>query len=477
MATISSPGIGSGLDVNSIVSKLMTIEQRPLTALATKEASYQADISAYGTLSAKLSALQDAASALIPSVGQSAYDKFATFNATVADSTIASATTSGATAIGSYSLEVTALAKALSIASMTYAGGSSATVANLVNPGDTATLTITSGSQTTNVVITQSNNTLAGVRDAINASGAGVTASIINGTGGSQLVISGNTTGAANEFSISGAVTDLNFTPGTNPAYDANTPPTSGQGMAYLQRGADASVLFNGIQVTSSSNTFTNIVDGLNLTVQKQTAANSPTTVSVSRSSSGLTKTLQALISAYNAVNSSVHDLGAYDPTTKKAGALNGDSTLRSIQSQFHAAINSTPTGLAGASLQHLSDIGVTVQKDGSLALDTSKLQKALDKDTSGVANLVAAYGTAFKNVTKTMTDSGGLIASRTDGINRLIKDIGNQRDALNVRLTRIEANYRAQFNALDALVASMNQTSTYLQQQLSALSKLNSNG
>lgn len=472
MATISSPGIGSGLDVNTIVSKLMTIEQQPLTALAKKEAAYQSDISAYGTLRSKLSALHDASAALVPAIGQNAYDKFATFSASVADGTIASATTSGSTAIGSYSLEVRSLAQALGVASRTYAGGTSSPVANLVNPGDTANIAITLGGQTTNVVIGQSNNTLAGVRDAINAAGAGVTASIINSTGGSQLVITSTSTGAANEFSISGDVADLNFTPGSSSAYDPQNPPASGQGMAYLQRGADASVLFNGIQVTSSSNTFTNIVDGLNLTVQKQSASGTPTTVSVSRSSSGLTTQLQAFIKTYNDLNSSIHSLGSYDATTKQAGALNGDSTLRSIQSQLRAVINSTPTSLAGAPLQRLSDIGVSVQKDGSLALDTTKLQKALDNNTGAVANLVAAYGKSFSDASTSMTGSGGIIASRTDGINRMIKNIGNQRDALNVRLTQIEANYRAQFNALDTLVASMNQTSTYLQQQLAALTK-----
>ncbi|MBL0207798.1 MAG: flagellar filament capping protein FliD [Propionivibrio sp.] len=460
---ITSTGIGSNLDVEGIITKLMAIEQKPLTALSTKEAGFQAKISALGSLKGTLSALQGAASALIPDTGSSAFDKFSVFNTTIADTNIASATTASSAVAGTYSLEVTQLAQQHRIATKTGVGNPFDSSNKLVGGGGTLTITLdtlgeSSPTKTTALNIADG-ATPEGIRDAINAAKAGVSATVINGTAGKQLVLVSDTVGSDQNITLSG-IAGLSYDgPGGNT--DQFTELQAAQGSKFK---------LNGIEISANSNTISTAIDGITLNLLKKSETDVATTLTVSRDNSSLEAGVNALVKAYNDFNTTANSLGSYNATTKVAGTLNGDSTLRAAQSILRSAVGNALAGLTDATLKRLSDIGVSMQKDGSLAVNSTKLSAAIKTNLTGVANLVAAYGSIFKTATDGLVGTNGSITTRTAGINTSIKGLGKQSEAIVTRLALIEARYRKQFTALDVAVGQLKQTSDYLTQQLANL-------
>lgn len=480
---VSSLGVGSGLDLNGLLTSLMQAEQQPLVSLQKKEASYQARISALGSLKGALASLQTAAQGFIPTTGQTALNKYASFSTTVADTTIASATASTGAVAGVYSLEISALASAHRLTSpdTTNIAGTAALAAGLATGGtlkiELGTLTGTSPAlafaadtaRELNIAVT-AGATLENVRDAINtaATDGRVSATIVNGTNGKQLVLSSSKSGTANVMKLSG-IGGLDFDP-------------SGAGSGTLsqaaanggQAAANAAFKLNGIPATSSTNTVTGVLDGVTLTLAK-TNIGTPTSVTVTKdSTTSLTTAINSFVKAYNDAAKSMKDLGYYDADTKKAGALQGDSTLRGAQSQVRTLLQTTAGGTSV--YQTLTDVGVSLQKDGTLKLDTTKLNTAVAADYAGVTSLVSTLGSRFKDGLEGLVGSSGNITAATDSANRLIKDLGKRQTALLDRLTQVEARYRKQFSALDTLVASMNKTSAYLSQQLANLPGSSSN-
>ncbi len=483
MASISSLGTGSGIDLSGLLTSLMQAEQRPLTILQQKEASYQARISAYGSLKSVLSSLQTASAALVPETGVSASDKFQSASATVADTTIASASATASAVAGTYSLEISALAKLhrLTTPDSTDIGGTEAVANSLAAGGelkielgalssDYATFTADSASEL-NITIA-AGSTLEQVRDAINtaATDGRVSATIINGSNGQQLVLSSGKTGTANVMKLSGDSSlgvGFDFDPTGSASGTGNLSQAAEKGG---QAATDAAFTLNGIAATSSSNTVTGVLDGVTLTLTKQTVADTPTTLTVSKNrSSALTSALNNFIKSYNDASTSMTRLGAYNAETKVASTLTGNSTLRSAQNQVRNMVFATTQGGTSA-YQRLSDIGVSVAKDGTLSLDATKLEKAIAADFAGVASLVSTVGSAFDEGVENLVGTSGSITTATDSTQRQIKDITKQQEAVSIRLIAIEARYRTQFTALDTLIATMNQTSTYLTQQLANL-------
>ena len=465
---LSSPGLGSNLDVSSIVSQLMSLEKQPLTALVKKEAGLQAKISALGSLQGAISALQTAAGNLVPASGTTATQKFTVFKTAVSDTTIASASTASSAVAGTYSLEVTQLAKQHSIATSTTATPFSGTDGTLTT-GGTLTLSLDTTpagaepTKTTDITIADG-ATPENIRDAINNASAGVSAVVINGTAGKQLVLTGDTAGS-NQFITLSGITGL--------AYDPNATPVPADSFVQSQAARGSSFKLNGIAVTAATNTVTTAVDGVTLTLLKGPelpATSLSTTLTISKDNSTLTTGVNALVKALNDFNTTANSLGSYNATTKAAGALNGDSTLRTAQSSFRSSLGNIPSVLSEAKLQRLSDIGVALQKDGKLTVDSTKLSKAIGDDLTGVANLVAAYGSGLKAAADGLVGADGLIAARSAGLSASIKGIGKQSEAISSRLTQIEARYRRQFTSLDTLISGMTTTSNYLTQQLANL-------
>lgn len=404
---ISSAGVGSNLDVSSIISQLMSIEQQPLVALAKKEASYQAKLTAVGTLKGALSNFQAATKNL------SDPSKFQSMKITPADATIISASGSAIAVPGTYSLEVTKLAQAQKLATAGQASSTTTigngtitfdfgTIGN-VPPGTFNSTTgkytdatfASSGSGTKTLTIDATNNSLSGIRDAINSAKIGVTATIVNdgGTSPYRLVLTENSTGKSNSMKISvtgdAALSNLLSHDPTN---------NTGQALTETTTAQNAEFKVDGISVSKSTNTVTDVIQGVTLNLLK-TNSGSPTTVTVATDTSVVMGNVGAFVKAYNDVTQTLKDLSAYNATTKQAAILNGDASVRTIQSQIRNVLNVAVSG--GASVfTDLSQIGVTIQKDGKMAVDNSKLQTAMDNSFKDVAGLFAAVGKASDSLT-----------------------------------------------------------------------------
>ncbi|MCC6532564.1 MAG: flagellar filament capping protein FliD [Burkholderiales bacterium] len=392
---ISSPGIGSNLDVNGIVSQLMALERRPLQALDRKEASFQSQLSAFGTLKGALSKFQEAVHAL------NDVDRFQAYKASVLDSAVATASAADSAAPGSYSLEVTQLARAqklvaLGQASATSTIGSGAVTLEFgtisggtfdsVSGHYTGASFTPDGAGAKSITIGASNNTLAGIRDAINAAKLGVTASIVNDGSGTpyRLALSVNDTGAARSLRISvtgdAALSSLL-------AHD----PAGTQNLAQTAPAADALFKVDGVAVSKSKNTITDVIEGVTLNLTR-TNAGAPTEVGVVRDSGAIKGSVEALVKAYNELDTTLRNLSAYDPATKRGSVLQGDVTLITLQSRIRATLSNALQGVAGG-FDDLSEIGVAFQKSGALTLDAAKFQSALDAAPNDIAALFAALG------------------------------------------------------------------------------------
>jgi len=456
---ISSLGAGSGLNLSGILTSLMQVEQQPLLNLQRKEASYQSRISALGSLSSALAGLQTAAKTLIPTTGQSATDRFASYKASSADSTIATATATTGAGTSTYTLNNIVLAKAEQIRK------TGLTIPTLTDGSQDGTLSIKVGTGAAVAVEVKGGSTLAEVRDAINASTAGVSASIINNGTSDYLVLDAKETGVSNQITVTGS--DANWS-----SFDYTPPATPTPG--YTQNSwteqvaaESASVDINGLTITSSTNTISSAVSGVTVNLIKESTTG--TTVTVTKdTTSALTSSLNAFVKAFNDAAKSMKDLGAYNASTKSAGVLLGDATLRSAKSQVSSFLTKAIGG--SSAYQTLSNIGVALGKDGTLTLDSSKLSKAVESDFAGVSALVAHVGTTFSKGMDGLIGTSGNIPAATDSTNRLIKALTDRQETLSLRLVQIETRYRKQFTALDTLVSSMNKTSNYLTQQLANL-------
>jgi flagellar hook-associated protein 2 len=378
----------------------MSIEQQPLLKLAKQEASFNAKLSAIGSLKGALAAFQTSVQ------GLSDIKKFQAFKVSAADSAVVSATTSSSATPGSYALEVTQLAQAQKLASVGQASStavigtgvitfdfgtiSGGTFDNTTGKYTGASFTSNGGGSKT-VTIGSGDTSLAGIRDAINKAGIGVTASIVNDGGASpyRLVISETSTGKTNSMKISVAgdaalQSLLNHDPASAP---------SGQALTETTAARNAEFKIDGIAISKTTNTVTDAIEGVTLNLAK-TNSGSPTTISVTRDTGSVSTAVNQFITSYNQINATIKQLSAFDANTKTASVLTGDATLRNIQTQVRGVLTSAIDGAAGA-FTRLSDIGVSLQKDGTLALDNSKLQKAMDSNFSGIAGLFAAAGKA----------------------------------------------------------------------------------
>jgi flagellar hook-associated protein 2 len=663
MATAATSATSStNLDVNSIVSQLMAVERQPINKLNVKEASYQTKLSAYGSIKGAVAGFQTAMQSL------SSASRFTKLDAIPSDDTILSATASSIAVAGTYSLEVTSLAQAQKLVA---AGQSSSTAA--IGNGTTTTLTFdfgtinngtldpitkkytgvtsfgSNGNGTKSITIDSNNNSLQSIRDAINAAKMGVTATIINDGGASpyRLALSSDNIGVSNslKISVSGDAAVANLL-----AHD----PAATQNLSEDVTAKNSDFKVNGVSVSKASNSVSDVIQGVTLNLKKITTT--PTAVTVAHDNASVSNSVSAFVKAYNDLSKTLKDISAYNPATKQAAILQGDSTVRSLQSQLRNMLGSPVTWASGA-LATLSQIGISFQKDGSLGLDNAKLNSAIANNVSDIASLFAAVGkgtdslVSYNSVTSnskagsyavnvsqiatqgntvgnsaanttitntnntldiivngvsasitlnagvytaqtlatelqakingantfskagitvavtqnsgvlsvasssygscssvaisgagvsdllgatptqtagvnvegsigggTCTGSGqilcdlhglnvtinggavgdrgnvnysngyafsldkwastvlttdGTLASRTDGINNSVKDIGNRRAAIETRLLGIEKRYRAQFSSLDMMLSNMNQTSNYLTQQLAQIAKL----
>jgi len=449
---------GSGsIDVNSIVGQLMTLEQRPLVALQKRETAIQAKLSAFGRIQGTLSSLQTALDKLRQA------GTFGAAQASVAGEGV-SATVSGTPAQGRYAVSITQLARAQTSTSDALAGAAASVGAGsltLKDSGGAVVGTVAFGG-------VGEPSTLAELRDAINGLDAGVNASIVNDVSGARLALTSSDTGAAKSFSVE-------LTGGAAELAALTTP---------KQLARDAQFSVNGISLTSASNTVTGVIDGLTLNLTKQPAAGAApgatidAEVSVSADSVAMRTAVADFVKAYNDFDKMYRDLTKFDPNKRTAAELNGESILRSLHGSLRNAALGARTAAVGE-YTRLSEVGIEVQRDGSLKLNETKLDEALAADRSKVARLFTTksaidaeqgFGVRVGDLVKQMTQTGGPLASRQDNLRTSVRVIDAQQDALERRLAITEERLRREYSKLDVLVSSRTSQSDALASALAGL-------
>lgn len=464
MASISNIGVGSNLDLQDLLDKLEASENTRLDVINTQAKSYQTKLSGYGTIKSVLDAYAAAAKTLANAQTYSAV------TASVGSDSVLSATNDATAVAGTYTVNVTALASAQSVVSKQVAdqkaaiGGGTITFdlgENLGSGGTpTSTKTVTIGSDTS----------LQGIRDSINKAGVGVTASIINDGTGNRIVLTSDQTGTKSGFRVTAsdsAVSDV-------VAYDP-TVAVQPNGSSEKVKAANAALTINNIAVTSQSNTISEAAQGVTLNLKSL----GTTSLDMKLDTASIKTAVSGFVAAYNNVLTAAKTLTAFDTDAETKAALNGDSTLRNIQSRMRSMLN-TPMSDGNGGTITLSDIGVEFSIDstnsGALKVNDDKLNKAI---TGNIDKLKAVFAGVNGNagIGKNITDyndslnaTGGALSAATDGITATLKDLEKRYDATQTQITATMDRYRAQFTQLDLLISQMNQTSSYLTQQFSAL-------
>lgn len=424
VSTVSTGGV---LDVNGLVSQLMAVESRPFVAMQDKEKAITAQLSAYGTLSGAVGAFQGTVSALADA------SKYKVANASTSDSAVLTASAGKDTVKGNYGVNVTQLAQAQTIT----AAGQASTSA-LIGSGTSTVLTFDFGSVTggtladgkytgstfdldparaaRTVTIDGSNNSLQGIRDAINKAGIGVTASIISDGSDkpNRLVLTSDKSGETSSMRISVAgdqdLSDLL-------AYA----PNGAQNMTQSNAGQNAKLTVNGVAITSQTNNVDNAIPGVTMTLAKIGTSN----VGVSMDTSGIKTALTNFVKAYNEMNATITSLTAVTPDLKQGaartgGPLVGDSTTLSLQTSLRKMFAANVPGL-DSSIKNFSQLGVAFQKDGTLKLDTGKLQTAIDKNSDDVIKLLATSGSTSDSLVSFISStSSSTVGTKGISISRL---------------------------------------------------------
>lgn len=449
---ISSLGIGSGLDLSALVNQLVAAERQPVESrLFRREANFQAQLSAFGSIKGGLSGLETALGKLV--------DLKEGRTASSSDGALLGVSAEESAFPGRYTVRVDALATAETRASLAF--GDADTVVG------TGTLSLQVGDgEVIDITIDEDNNTLRGIRDAINASEAGVQASIINDGTGARLVLTSGATGAANTINLTVADDDGNDTDLSGLSRLAS------DNLEVVNAAVDAQVEINGLTVTSASNTLDEAIEGLTLTLRGESEPGTSISVEVGKNRAAVRGAINEFVSAYNAVVDQVRELTRYDPETQQGAVLVGDSTLRGIRSRLSSGLLASG-GEAGSQFTNLVNLGINSDRNGKLSLDSAALDRALDEDFQGAIDLLNEVSGGLRDTVKGFTETGGLLDARTDGLRTRIRDIDVQRERLELRMEQFEARLVRQFGAMDALVGQLQNTSQYLNQQLGALNTM----
>lgn len=454
-ASITSLGVGSGLDLDSILTSLEESKETSLlTPITNQETSVNAEISAYGTLTSALTELQTAAEALADS---SLYESLTT---SLSGSGVTAATTSEAEA-GTYTLQVTQLAQAQSL--------STDGVASKTTALGTGTLTLQVGTASAvSITLDSSNNTLEGIRTAINASGAGVTASIVNDGSDTpyRLVLTSDSTGTESAMTVTYTGTDSTDEASSLFGYDG-----SSGNMTQTVEALDAELTLNGISITSQSNTVEDAVQGVTLNLS---ATGSSQTLTISQDTDTIYDAISAFVTAYNSYVSSVDTLTAYDADADTAGELLGDSTTRRISTELSSDLY---TAIGSGTFSYLSQLGISLEVDGTLQIDEDTLTSALTDNIDAVSEFfIGSDGTSgfigqmTDDLGNYLDEDSGLIVARTDSLESKLEQLEERYAEKQALIDSEMARWTDEFTQLDTLISSLNSTSDYLTTQFDAL-------
>lgn len=480
MATITATGVGSGIDVNSLVSDLVAARREPQEErLDRTEAELQARLSGYGSIQGAISELQSALNGLQAGTAAGAN------RVEVGDPSVLSAR-AGSGITGSHHIRFDAQATAHRLVSPPTADPLGSADAVL----GTGTLTFRFGTTTGDGgyrftpdetgeahTVTIRDGSLRGIAEAINGANIGVEASVIFDGTSYRLALASAETGAARSMQVVAADDGAAEGPGLSllAFHDEE------QRMVQTRAASDVSGLeIDGIPVSSASNTLSGFLAGIEIELGRP----GETTLDLTRDDDAFVEAIQTFAERYNALVKVLNDLSSYDPETGEAGDLNGDSLLRNVQSQVRQVMGQL-LGEGAGSFRHLSEIGLshgspTGPLDGTLVLDEDRLRAAIGQDPAGVAALFAApggedgeppgYAVGLNQVLSGLLGRDGPFRSMSESINDRLEGLGNERLRLDERMAAYEAMTRAKFNAMDALVAQLQSTGNFLTQQLEAL-------
>jgi flagellar hook-associated protein 2 len=459
---------GSVIDVNSLVSQLVAATRAGQDANISKQTqAVTTQISALGTLKGALSTFQSALTTI---------DTVSAFNAATAtssDSTVFTASASADAQPGNYSVSVSQLASAQQLVSSPFAGGGSATVG-------TGTLQVSLGGSSFSIDVGATNNTVAGLASAINsaAGNPGVIATVISGSDGAHLVLQSAQTGAANTIS-------LTETDGGTGLSSITYDPNHAGNYTQIAQAQDAQFSVSGIAHTSASNTVSDALNGITLTlkgVSKTTTTGATTTptstqLTIAPDTDTITSNVSAFVDAYNTLVQAIQPLGSYDQTTQTAGPMLGDATLQGVQSDIRSALYSL-VNTGSSTYNSLASVGITTNKDGTLSFNKTSFQTALASSPTAVTQLFAGtkgVATTLESRINSELNSGGAISNRSSTLIKQENALTDQTNKLNDQMTALTASLTQQYSHLNTLLSSLQSMSAYLSQQFSALPKVQS--
>ncbi len=481
MPAITSLGIGSGADLNGLVSQLVAVERQPLQQMRTEAAGLQTQVSSYGKLSSLLGTLQSAANKLnTPSLWTQS-------TATSSDESAVSVVGGSAAAGGTYSVSVSKLAS-----NQTVASTDALTDANALVGSGTMTLQIGRWEQQpmnfvphvgrdSYEVTIEASDTLSTLRDKINGLDAGVTASLVTDSSGVRLALRSTATGEENAFRLQVNDDDGQAGDGVGLSRFAYDPAAGASGMETKQVATNAQAVVNGIAVNSATNDLSGVVEGVTFRLRKENFGNAE--VSVSTDTSAVKAAIQAFADSYNELAKTISSQTSYDAASRVGGPLQGDSAVGSLNRQLRSLINS-PSG-ASSSLSRLSDVGLELQRDGTLKVNSGRLDSAManmaelkkaftNNDTANSSN--NGFARRYADMATQVLGVDGTLTTRTENLQKMIAKNTDAQARLNDRVDRFQQRMVQQYTALDSNLARLNALSSSVTQQLAQLSNLKSN-
>jgi flagellar hook-associated protein 2 len=470
MSTITFGGLATGLDTSSIITQLMNLERVPEQLLQAQQKTNTNKISEFQKIEDALTSLQTVVN------GFNTPGTFSTLKSSVADSSVLTATATSNATPGTHTVQVVSIAKNQRQVSTGVASNTSLVFS-------TGSFTIDDGAGTaTTVNIAEGQNSLQGIASAINASGANVSASIINDGTNYRLVVTGKDT-KNYTFDFGGLSTPPEGGTG------ALTPTLLGSGDPTYQAGADAQLVVDGVAMTKTSNTVSDAIQGVTLNLLTEGAT---TTVSVTTDTDAVKQKINDFVTAYNKVRTLINSESVYNTDTKKAGVLSGDSTVRTIQQQLRSLLTAAVPGVNGA-IKSMADLGIkSDSKTGTLSVDSTKLSDALDDHYSDVVDYfthngdsvatlpTGQYGIArqFNLVIETMVHpyisdglaDNGTIEVRKKGLAKINDDIDERISEMEDRISQMQDNLQKQFTAMESMVSSLQSQGSMLTNYLNSL-------
>ncbi|MCB4794402.1 flagellar filament capping protein FliD [Pseudomonas sp. NP21570] len=460
-------GIGSGIDIDSIVSSMVAAERAPKeTQLANLEKKTTTQITAVGALKSAISDFQTALS------GLNKPELFQARSATSNKSDLVGVSASTTAGAGSYQVEVEKLAASskVALAAVKNTADAPARFASgtleisLGLPGETPS------KESFSVTVDEGNNTLAGMRDAINAAGKemGVSATIVTDEHGSRLVLSSSKTGDGRDITVAGSdagpVQDGQVSL-SKLAFDGTS--STGEGARALTTAQSARLSIDGLQIVSETNKVEGAIDGVTLDLKAKTVENEPLTINVAEDKAGVKKQIQSFVDSYNkligVINAQTKVTSVGDDKAPVTGALVGDATARTLLNTIR---NELVNVQGDGALRALTDIGITTQKDGTLKIDDAKLGKVMDGNFTELPALFTGdrgLASRLDAKLKPYTETGGILEQRNKAMTETISKIDDQKEDLNRRITSLQERLYKQFNAMDLLVGQLSNTSNSL--------------